>query len=146
MNAYIRIQPERTFFKNQKVTKSLLGIPYSFDDNVIWELLWKQTIVRDDDFFTPIRFMVPDEQINGTDIISNIDFEFTERVYNIHFFGVIDILSQLGGLRASLMPLLGFFIPFFTIHFLYQLATIIQNSMKDKYHESANNLVQTTTK
>lgn len=146
MNAYIQIQPERTFFKKQLVTDSIFGIPYKFADRIIWELIWKQTIVRNDDFFTPIRFQLPDEQINGTDIISNIDFEFTERIYNIYYFDAMDILSQLGGLRASLMPIMGIFIPFFTIHFLHQLAIIIQNDIKHKYHQSECNLIETTTK
>lgn len=57
------------------------------------ELLWKQTIVRNDDFMTPPRLMLPGEEINGTAIISNIDFEFTERIYKIHFYGIMDMLS-----------------------------------------------------
>ena len=62
----------------------------------------------------------------------NIDFDFTERVYNIHFYGVMDILSRLGGLRASLLPIFGLLAPLFVTSFLYQLAKVSQTNVEER--------------
>lgn len=92
--------------------------------------------MRNDDFLTPPRILLPGEKVKGTEIISNIDFDFTERIYKVHFYGIMDMLSQIGGLRASLLPILGFFAPLFTAHFLYSLAGIIQDKVaQNRYNE-----------
>lgn len=62
--------------------------------------------------------------------MANIDFDFTERIYTIKYFGIMDVMSTLGGLRASILPLLGWFIPLMTLHFLYSLAGIIDEKME----------------
>lgn len=67
---------------------------------------------------------------NKTSIVSNLDFDFTERIYNIEYFGLMDIMSKLGGLRASIMPLVGYLAPLFALHFLWSLAGIIDDKME----------------
>lgn len=62
-------------------------------------------------------------------MVSNIDFDFTERIYDIQYFGILDLLSKLGGLRASLVPILGYAAPFLALHFLYSLAGIIDERL-----------------
>lgn len=42
----------------------------------------------------------------------------------------MDIMSKLGGLRASIMPLVGFLVPLLTLHFLWSLAGIIDDKME----------------
>ena len=70
----------------------------------------------DDDGYTPLR---PVYRVSGTKIVSNIDFDYTQRIYDVHYYGFMDVLSKLGGLRASILPILGYFLPFLTLHFLY---------------------------
>ena len=70
-------------------------------------------------------------KFNSTDIVCNIDFDFTERVYFLKYFGFVDILAKLGGLYASILPIVGYFIPLFMLHFLYSIAVIIDNKMHD---------------
>ena len=89
-------------------------------------------MVKDDDFRVPVRYRLPGEPINSTAIISNIEFEFTERVYKLHFFEIFDIIAELGGIRACLLPLLMSFSPFYAMNFFHQLARIIQGKMSDK--------------
>ena len=48
----------------------------------------------------------------------------------------MDIMSKLGGLRASIIPILGYILPFLTLHFLYSLAGIIDDKITtDKQDE-----------
>ena len=110
----------------------MFGIPYEWEDIEKSELIWKQSIVRDDNNLTPKRIVLPGEQIKDTAIISNIDFEFTDRIYRIHFYGLMDMLSEIGGLKASLEPLIGLFTPLFIASFLYQLAGVIQFKVGQK--------------
>jgi hypothetical protein len=92
-------------------------------------LFWKTSVVRDDDNYAPLRIRLPGEPVNETAVISNIDFEYTERVYNIHFYTFSDMLAQIGGLRSSLGPILGLVVPFFTMSFLHTLAGLIQKKV-----------------
>ena len=67
--------------------------------------------------------------MTGSILVSNIDFDFTERVYDVHYFGIMDLLSKLGGLRASIIPIIGYFTPLIALHFFYSLAGIIDEKM-----------------
>jgi len=61
----------------------------------------------------------------------NIDFDFTERIYNISYYTVLDIMAVIGGLKASIMPIIGYLAPLLALHFLMSLATIIENKMHE---------------
>ena len=51
----------------------------------------------------------------------------------MYYFGIIDILAKVGGLMASVMPVMRFLNPFLFLYFLVRLASIYRNSCKDKY-------------
>ena len=87
--------------KNLNVTKKILGYPATTEDIVKKRVIWQKTQTINDDHKTGIR-----NDFNRSTIQSNIDFDYTERVYDVHFYSVIDILSKLGGLRASILPIL----------------------------------------
>ena len=106
------------------MTWSLLGVPLEYTDKVDKEVLWRKTQILNDDHKTGIR-----EHYNRSLIQSNIDFDFTERIYDIHFYTHLDILSKLGGLRASILPIIGYFLPLLTLHFLWKLSYIIDSAM-----------------
>lgn len=81
----------------------------------------------DDNGKTPLR---QEMFKTGTNIVSNIEFDFTERIYDIHYYGIMDVLSKLGGLRASIAPIIGYFVPLLTLHFLWSLAGIIDDKLE----------------
>ena len=66
-----------------------------------------------------------------TKISMNIDYERSVTTYNYNGYG--DIFTKLGGLKASLGPILGFITPFVMLYFLILLAGIIQESYTLKY-------------
>ena len=109
-------------------------------------LVWKKTVVANDDFWTPTRILLPDQKVNNTAILSNIDFEFTERIYKIHFYGFLDLLSTIGGLRASLEPIFELALPLFIGHFLYSLAGVVKNKMSQNRLKEMLRLVKSARK
>lgn len=66
---------------------------------------------------------------NRSVIQSNIDFDFTERVYDVHFYDIVDLFAKLGGLRASILPILGYLTPILSLHFLWVLSGIVDKKM-----------------
>lgn len=82
----------------------------------------------------------------GSSIISNLDFDFTERIYELQYYGVMDIMSKLGGLRASIIPLLGYLLPLLTLHFLYSLAGIIDDKITNDKHTEMVKMIEISIK
>ena len=54
----------------------------------------------------------------------------------------MDLLSKLGGLSASINPIIGYVIPLFTLHFLYKLAGIIDDKLEELQRDEMINLVE----
>lgn len=50
-------------------------------------------------------------------------------------------MSKIGGFRASVMPIVGEFAPFFVLAFLVQLCKIIQERLKEKQLEGLKNFM-----
>ena len=62
---------------------------------------------------------IKDTPFEDSDVNVMIDLDFTEKRYEIQEFGIMDMLSIIGGLNASIGPLLGLLTPFFIINYLY---------------------------
>ena len=69
-------------------------------------------------------------EINGTEMIANVNFDFTERQYTLKFVGFSDILAKVGGMRSSVLPIIGLLLPLLGLYFLMALADIIVNHAK----------------
>ena len=72
----------------------------------------------DENYKVPLK----DTPLNDSDIIIMIDTDFTEKNYQIYYFGPMDILGIIGGLNASIGPLIGLLAPLFIINYLFTLA------------------------
>ena len=145
-NAPIRLQPEKTMYKDKLVTRRFLGIAVSWADSQTTFLIWKQTQVRNDEQLTPVRLLLPGETVKSTTIVSNIDFEFTERIYTVNYYTFLDMLSSVGGLRASLEPFFHLFIPLFTAYFFYTFAGIVQRKIAENREQKTLELIETARK
>tara|TARA_B110000285_G_C15102966_1_gene606116 strand:- start:688 stop:867 length:180 start_codon:yes stop_codon:yes gene_type:complete len=58
--------------------------------------------------------------------------DFVERHYIFKYYTIFDILSKLGGFRASVLPILGAFAPVGIMLFLVSLSDIIRMKLKEK--------------
>ena len=75
-----------------------------------------------------------------------MDFDFTERIYDIQYYGVMDVLAKLGGLRASILPMIGYIVPLLTLHFLYSLAGIIDDKLEGDQKNEMVDMVKVSRK
>ena len=71
-----------------------------------------------------------------------LEFDFTQRVYSYSYFTVGDILSKIGGLSASIMPIVGRFAPFFALYFMLELAAIIKGHLTRKYNQEVTKFIE----
>lgn len=91
-----------------------------------------------------------DPIFDSSTITVNLEFDFTERVFTLFYFSLSDILSIIGGLKASISPLLSSLTPLFILIFLIKLSYIIREKMEQNYKEehhallavARNNLMQ----
>ena len=69
--------------------------------------------------------------VNGTDMIAITELDFTERQYTIKYYGIADILAKVGGMKASVLPIINSLLPLLAFYFLYCLACIISRKKQD---------------
>lgn len=112
------------YLKKKNITSRIIVFPLSADDVVQSRVLWYKTSVENDEHETGTR-----QAFKSAHIQSNIDFYFTERVFEIEFYEWGDILSKLGGLRSSILPIIYYFMPLLSMHFLWRLSGIIDLKM-----------------
>ena len=72
---------------------------------------------------------------DSSEVSIMLNHDFTERYYEIRYFGPMDILTICGGYNASIGPMLGLLSPIFVLNFLYQLAVLILYKSKNLYQE-----------
>ena len=63
-----------------------------------------------------------------------LDINYERAVETIQFYGYIDCLVKMGGLKSILTPLLSIFTPLFVLVFLLKLTTILKQSYKNEYY------------
>ena len=59
------------------------------------------------------------------------------RVFTYNYYTFSDILSRIGGLQGSIMPLLAQIAPLFVLYFLYKLSEIIKQKLAESYLKDA---------
>ena len=101
--------------KNHNVTKEIFGFVLESKDITKLKLEYKKNINIDKAFKVPVL----KKTSNSTEVAIMIDHDFTERYYEFHFFGWMDILSSIGGYNASIGPMLNVFVPLLTMNFLF---------------------------
>ena len=109
----IHLEPEMLIYKDKNVTKRIFGLAYTWEDISIPRIVYQTTNDLDVDYLTPKA-----SKFNSTDIVYNLNMNFIERQYVLDFFTFGDIMSKLGGYRASFMPIFGYFSPLFVLLFL----------------------------
>ena len=51
-----------------------------------------------------------------------LQFDFTERIFTLYYFTVFDVLSSIGGLKASIGPMISVATPISILFFLIRLS------------------------
>ena len=120
----VPLQPEKYILKDMNVTNRILGMPAGWENININKILYSATPDHDADLKSQKEM-----SYNGTNIVLNLNMNFVERQFILNFYTFADILSKLGGLRASIMTIIGQFSPFFVLFFLLSVTKIIKNKI-----------------
>ena len=76
------------------------------------------------------------ETYNSSHAIIQFQFDFTEKEFTITYFGILDIVSTLGGLNGFVTLIIRIMTPIFILMFLVSLSKIIMEVYDKKYrHE-----------
>ena len=70
-----------------------------------------------------------------------LEFDFTERIFTLYYFNVFDIMASIGGLKASIGPILSIATPTSILVFLIKLAMIIRDSLHQSYLDEHKRLI-----
>jgi hypothetical protein len=130
----LTLTPSTFVEKDKTTTFALFGIiPLSHESRTYKMVDWTGETKNNKDLRVPLK---PAALVNGTDMIANINYEFTERQYTLNYFGFKDILATVGGMRSSVLPIIGLLLPFLGLWFLMLIADIIiRNAAKNQQAE-----------
>ena len=109
---------------SRNVSNKIIGIPYKWKHYIKRETVWKKVADVDED---NLALMKP--KSNDSSVFAIIDFDYTERVYDLTYYGFVDVFAAFGGLLAVFKIWLGWITPLFVLHFLYELASIIDDKL-----------------
>lgn len=132
----MRTTPSLYRHKNKNVTRQMLGIKLETSDVLHEFLAYKKNLNIDDDLRVPLK----DTPFNSSEVTIMIDHDFTQRYYEVYYFGVTDIMAIIGGLNASIGPLLKSLAPLFILNYLWALSEIIRHKHQEKYHRNLMHL------
>ena len=63
---------------------------------------WKKNLNIDENYRVPLK----EKPFSSSTIVVMVNTDFTEKNYDIFYFGYMDIMGMIGGLNASIGPLL----------------------------------------
>ena len=133
--------PSRFEFLGQNVTSRILGFDLLAESLVEANVTFKKSLNTDVNGRVPIHEGGEDDY-SSSDVIIMIDYEFTERKYIISYFGYMDILSKIGGIAASISPVLGMIAPAFILFYLHSLSQVIIRKHKAKFKDEVLKIYQ----
>ena len=100
----ITVRSSSSIFRHKllNVTKTFLGFVLEKKDIVDKHLSWFKNLNIDENYLVPLKTT----PFKSSTIVIMMDTDFTEKNYEVHYFAYIDILGIIGGLNASIGPLL----------------------------------------
>ena len=69
-----------------------------------------------------------------SDVVIPIDYSTTNVIYEIEYFGGLDIISSIGGVNAFFAPMLKVFAPILCLSFLVKFSYFIKRKDLRTYH------------
>lgn len=139
----LKLTPSNFKHEDNIPTFSILGFPISFKSTTIKHIDWQGEMLLTKEL--AVAKKAPSE-VNGSDMVANINYDFTERQYTLHYYKIKDMLTSVGGIRASVLPIIGFMLPFFGLWFLMILGDIIVQNARNNQEDAIFKLAQTCQK
>jgi len=112
---------QKIILKGQTITETVMGIPIKYKDTEILDIRIKK-IDKD----------IPLDQEGRFDIVAKIEMDFDQEEITYNYYSVIDIVSGLGGISATVNLIIGVLGFAFLTHFIHDLAKMIQRKQLHK--------------
>ena len=109
----------------------IFGIAISTSDLIIYSLNLEQSTNVDDDGRIPLKLQGNEPLVD----FMTFYFDYKQVFYTYTYFDIKNIFSNIGGLNASIGPIVRAFYPLIILIFLYKLAGIIGESYKDNLRQ-----------
>ena len=130
----LELQPFKHLKVNQNYTETWFGvIPYHPTDLVHMGVNW--VAYHDVNVDEKVRLNIaPFNNTPGApNMVVQMSFNFVELEFIYKYHEVMDIISKIGGIQASLLPMLHSTAPFLTLLFCLQLSNIIRTKSRHLY-------------
>ena len=119
----LKMTPERKVFKDKDV------LLYAFQEKFA---LLTRDVVEEKIVFEKVTELNEDFHLEAPPITDgnsnttiNCNFDFTQRSYIYHNYGLIDFFKDYGAIKSTLFPIIALLFPVIAVIFLYRLASII---------------------
>ena len=77
--------------------------------------------------------MKPKDEYDGDDIFCKLNIDFNQEIHIYYYYGYIDSIAKLGGLIATVGPLLGILTPIFALVYIIKMMNIVKQSNRKEY-------------
>ena len=131
----VQIKMKSEVKKDYNVDKKVLGIPVFYSDEINKSIQFVRNLKNCD---TSSKILGKDkmkyqEKVDKTFLKMDMEIDFNQQVTTFWYVQILDIISELGGLKAALFPLLAIFGPFLATKFMYNLAQVIKAKSQENY-------------
>ena len=117
--ATVRLLPTRYVEVGREVKTKVLGLAIEHEDRIVTNITMKKNLNINVNGRVPVH---DGDYFKRSDVTIMLDHDFTEVEYLIKYFGFADIMSKIGGIVASLNPLMALLAPMLIIFYLSTLS------------------------
>ena len=133
MESLVEVKIKTAIKKDKNVEKRVLGVPIQYSDGIDKSIQFVRNL-KNCERSTKI---LGKERVKGkaTDSFLKMDLEidFNQQVTTLWYVSILDIISEVGGLKAAFLPLLVIFSPFLALKFMLKLAQVIKARTLEHY-------------
>ena len=124
--------PSKYIEVGREVKTKILGLAIEHGDKIVSNITLKKSLNINVNGRVPVH---DGTYYTKSDVNIMLDHDFTEVQYTIKYFGFADILSKIGGIIASLNPVMHLITPMLIIFYLSKLSQVILDKNKEKYEK-----------
>lgn len=130
----LELEPFKHVRKHQNYTDTWFGIiPHNPTDLVDVGVNWAPYHDVNVDEKVRLRIGEFNSSEESPDMVVQMSFNFVELEFIYSYVEIMDVLAKIGGIQASLLPLLRSSAPFLTLLFCLQLSHIIRTKSRHLY-------------
>ena len=131
----------RNFLRGHQWKKTFLGFPVEYDDDIRDKISFSKAKANIDGKKKLIKSF---RYSGSSNLLVKCDVNYLRTIETIKYFGYMDMLAKLGGLKSILGPVLSILTPIFVLAFLIELCSILKQSYKNDYFKELYDTIHQT--